>query len=77
MDECVDILVNYRTHGFPLSSSPAHKPSPSGSVFLYNANTASEWYDDGYRSTEQKKITNSFSFRRNPLHGIPFCFALC
>uniref|UniRef100_A0A7S3Z627 CG-1 domain-containing protein n=1 Tax=Lotharella globosa TaxID=91324 RepID=A0A7S3Z627_9EUKA len=48
VDECVDILMNYRRHNFPLSSSPAHRPSASGSVFLYNATTASEWFDDGY-----------------------------
>mmetsp|Transcript_16393 Transcript_16393/g.24700 ORF Transcript_16393/g.24700 Transcript_16393/m.24700 type:complete len:553 (+) Transcript_16393:101-1759(+) len=48
VDECVDILLNYRSHGFPLSSSPAIRPSPSGSVFLYNATTAADWYEDGY-----------------------------
>eukprot|EP00954_Amorphochlora_amoebiformis_P011576 905793-Amorphochlora_amoeboformis.AAC.1 len=50
IEECTDILVNYRAHGFPLSSTAAERPSPSGSVFLYNANTASEWYEDGYMS---------------------------
>jgi len=48
IQECVDILANYRSHGFPLSNQPALRPSPSGSVFLYNAETASDWFEDGY-----------------------------
>mmetsp|Transcript_26330 Transcript_26330/g.63464 ORF Transcript_26330/g.63464 Transcript_26330/m.63464 type:complete len:508 (-) Transcript_26330:331-1854(-) len=48
VEECVDILLNYRSHGFPLSSSPAQRPSPSGSVFLYDASAAADWFEDRY-----------------------------
>eukprot|EP00466_Bigelowiella_natans_P015479 jgi/Bigna1/83233/fgenesh1_pg.104_\ len=49
VQESVDILANYTEHGFPLSYQPAQRPSPSGSVFLYDGRTAPDWYEDGYR----------------------------
>mmetsp|Transcript_6626 Transcript_6626/g.12191 ORF Transcript_6626/g.12191 Transcript_6626/m.12191 type:complete len:561 (+) Transcript_6626:36-1718(+) len=56
-EDVTDILANFISYGFPISSSAAQNPICSGSLFLYNTSLGTDWRKDGYSwAPEKEKI---------------------
>mmetsp|Transcript_11350 Transcript_11350/g.27929 ORF Transcript_11350/g.27929 Transcript_11350/m.27929 type:complete len:597 (-) Transcript_11350:335-2125(-) len=68
--DITDILVNYSSYGFPISSSCAQRPIASGSLYLYNRAVGTDWQKDNYNWVDSGE-----SVMRSPtaMHGTLHC----